>query len=133
MLVAVQVYVPVWAAVTLSRFIMFTPVCVTLDTGCCLLPAMRGRNVQVSSGIGDPVAAQSRVILSPAFASTIALNTDTNSGARGNGDLGKTSKYPSELTLIFFVASKFSATHLYKRRKQDLWKCREIQVNYELL
>jgi len=75
---------------------------------------MLGRNVQVTSGIGDPPAAQSNVTFSPDRTSITALITDMNLGKRRNGDLGKTSRCPSGLYLDFFV-SKFVAIHLPKK------------------
>jgi hypothetical protein len=113
-LAAVQVYVPVWSGVTSCNVNTFTPFRLVLVTGRSLLCGMRGKNVQVSSGIGEPVAAQSKVTFSPVRDSIIVLVTDMNWGERGFWDLGKTSSWPSELYLDFFV-SKFVAKHLTKQ------------------
>lgn len=118
---AVQVYVPVWSGVTWCSVTTFKPFWLVLVRGRNLLPGMRGRNVQVSSGIGDPPAAQSNVTFSPDWASITALVTDMNSGKRRTGDLGKTSRWPSGLYLDFFV-SKFVAIHLPKKWTQNDWK-----------
>lgn len=121
---AVQVYVPVRSDITWCSVTTFKPFWLVLVTGRSLLLGMRGRNVQVSSGIGDPVAAQSNVTLSPDRASITAPVTDTNSGGRWNGDLGKTSSWPSGLYLDFFV-SKFVAIHLPKNGHRMFgWKMR---------
>lgn len=118
---AVQVYVPVWLGVTWCSVTTFKPFRLALARGRNLLSGMRGRNVQVSSGIGDPAAAQSNVTFSPDWALITAPVTDMNSGKRRNGDLGETFRWPSGLYLDFFV-SKFVAIHLPKKWTQNDWK-----------
>ena len=115
---AVQVYVPVWSGVTRCSVTTFKPFRLVLVRGRNLPSGMRGENVQLSSGIGDPVAAQSNVTFSPEWASISALVPDMDSGERRNGDLGETFRWPSGLYLDFFV-SKFVAIHLPMKWKWD--------------
>jgi len=77
-LAAVQVYVPVWSGVTSWSVTTFIPFRLVLVNGISLLSGTRGKNIQVSSGIGEPVAAQSKVTLSPARASITPVVTDMN-------------------------------------------------------